>query len=103
MKRQKINDDFCIFKNVTDMLIEVFSSHRTWTTFDKIYRQDEGEKYKFYSYTFCRTGLYVYSDLICSLNSYHKLRCIHFMRSIILHTFISNGEYMKNETDIPTF
>lgn len=44
MKRQKINDDFCIFKNVTDMLIEVFSSHRTWTTFDKIYRQDEGEK-----------------------------------------------------------
>lgn len=47
MKRQKIkpvNNDFNIFKNVTDMPIEVFSSHRTWTTFDKIYRQDEGEK-----------------------------------------------------------
>lgn len=46
MKRQKIkpvNNDFNIFKNVTDMPIEVFSSHRTWTTFDKIYRQDEGE------------------------------------------------------------
>lgn len=43
-KIKPVNNDFNIFKNVTDMPIEVFSSHRTRTTFDKIYRQDEGEK-----------------------------------------------------------